>query len=94
MYITQHTVLKCDVSTTNVAFLCEPVLLKLFTKFNTAIPSSDAVERLLTTGKDILRAKIATLSDANFEKLMFMKGNDHHVETSADGTGGQAIMNG
>jgi len=27
-----------------------------------------------------LKAKRATLSDADFEKLMFMKENDHHVE--------------
>jgi len=30
---------------------------------------------------DILKAKRATLSDANFEKLMFMKENDHHIKT-------------
>ena len=29
-----------------------------------------------------MKAKRATLSDANFEKLMFMKENDHHVETA------------
>ena len=46
---------------------------------NTAIPSSAAVERLFSIGKDILTAKRAKLSDANFERLMFMKGNQHHV---------------
>jgi len=55
--------------------------MKLFAKFNTAIPSSAAVERQFSIGKDILRAKRATLSDANFEKQMFMKGNHHHIET-------------
>jgi len=60
-------------------------------KFNTAIPSSATVERLFSIVRDILRAKRATLSlseratlslsDANFEKWMFMKGNHHHVKT-------------
>ena len=31
------------------------------------------------SGMDILTAKRAKLSDANFERLMFMKGNQHHV---------------
>ena len=57
----------------------EQVFIDLFIKYNTAIPSSAAVERLFSIGKDILTAKRAKLSDANFEKLMFMKGNQHHV---------------
>jgi hypothetical protein len=57
----------------------EQVFINLFLKYNTAIPSSAAVERLFSIGKDTLTAKRATLSDANFEKLMFMKGNQHHV---------------
>ena len=66
---------------TDVAFLGEPLLTKLFTKFKIAIPSSAAVESLFSIGKDISTAKRATLSDINFEKLMFMKGNHHHVKT-------------
>jgi len=66
---------------TEVAFLVQPVMMKLFTKFNTVIPSSAAVERLFSIGKDILSAKRATLSDAKFEKLTFLKGNHHYVET-------------
>ena len=33
------------------------------------------------------------MSDANFDKLMFMKGNHHHVETMelAEGAGEQAM---
>ena len=31
---------------------------------------------------DIFKAKRATLSDANFEKLAFMKENHHHIETA------------
>jgi len=64
---------------TDAAFMGEQVFIDLFIKFNTSIPSSAAVERLFSIGKDILTAKRATLSDANFEKLMFMKGNQHHV---------------
>jgi hypothetical protein len=30
-------------------------------------------------GKDILKAKMASLADETFEKLMFMRGNKHHV---------------
>ena len=48
-------------------------------KFNKAILSSAAVEHLFSI--DIFRSRRATLSDANFLKQMFMKGNHHHVET-------------
>uniref|UniRef100_A0A672F8K3 HAT C-terminal dimerisation domain-containing protein n=1 Tax=Salarias fasciatus TaxID=181472 RepID=A0A672F8K3_SALFA len=58
----------------------KPVLINLFIKYNTAIPSSAALELLFSIGKDILRAKRATLSEANFERLMFLKGNTHHLE--------------
>jgi hypothetical protein len=30
-------------------------------------------------GKDILKAKRASLADETFEMLMFMRGNKHHV---------------
>ena len=55
-------------------------MIDLSIKYNTAIPSSAAVERLFSVGKDILRAKRAALSDANFKRLMFMKGNHPLVE--------------
>ena len=58
-------------------FLGEKVLIKLFIKYNTAIPSSAAVE---CYSRDISRVKTATLSDASFERLMLMSGNQHHVE--------------
>jgi hypothetical protein len=64
---------------TDAAFMGEQVFIYLFIKHNAATP---AVERLFSTGEDILtakRAKLAKLSDANFEKLMFIKGNQHHV---------------
>ncbi|CAI9725698.1 XP_042229523.1uncharacterized protein LOC121871369 [Octopus vulgaris] len=65
---------------TEVTFLSEQVLINLFTKYNTAIPSSVAVERLFSISKNILRAKRATLSDDNFKRLMFIKGNQYHAE--------------
>jgi hypothetical protein len=62
-------------------FLGEPALAKLFVMYNTAVPSSAAVERFFSQGKDILRAKRATLSDYNFEMLMFLRGNRHHWQS-------------
>jgi hypothetical protein len=62
----------------------EPVLSKLFIKYNTAVPSSAAVERFFSQGKDILRAKRSSLSDKNFELLMFMRGNRHHLKSISD----------
>ena len=47
----------------------------LFLKFNTAIPSSAAVEKIFSLGKDILKPKRSELSDAHFEMLVFLKGN-------------------
>ncbi|KAB0795331.1 hypothetical protein PPYR_12170 [Photinus pyralis] len=67
-------------SVTDAAFLGEAVLINLFIKYNTAIPSSAAVERLFSTGKDILRAKRSSLSDETFNILMFMKGNIHFMQ--------------
>lgn len=55
------------------------VLIDLFLKYNTAVPSSAAVERLFSTAKDIFKDKRASLSDDNFEKLVIMKGNQHHI---------------
>ena len=49
--------------------------MELFIKYNTAMPSSAAVERLFSSGGDILRAKRSSLSAANFEKLVFMHTN-------------------
>ena len=49
----------------------------IFFRYNTAVPSSAAVERLFSLGKDIKRAKRSSLSDNNFNMLMFLKGNEH-----------------
>ena len=67
-------------SVTDAEFIDEPVLIELFIKYNSAIPSSAAVERLFSPGKDILRAKRSSMSDDNFNMLMFMKGNMHLMQ--------------
>ncbi len=41
------------------AYMGEPVLFKLFVRYNTPVPSSAAVERFFSQGKDILRDKRA-----------------------------------
>jgi len=41
-----------------------------------------------------VKAKTATLSDANFEKMMFMKENNHIETVETRGAGGQAIITG
>ena len=63
-----------------LAFRKEPALQQVFMKFNTGVPSSASVERMFSMGKDVLRAKRATLSDANLERLVFVKGNRHLAE--------------
>jgi hypothetical protein len=57
----------------------EQVSIDVVNKYNTTTHLSAAIKRLFSIGKDILTAKRAKLSDANFEKLIFMKGNQHHV---------------
>lgn len=69
--------MKSKDSFNDAAFLGEQIFINLFIKYNTAIPSNAAVERLFSTGKDILTPKRASLSDENFNMLMFMKGNMH-----------------
>ncbi|KAG5860634.1 hypothetical protein JTB14_023063 [Gonioctena quinquepunctata] len=64
--------MKSKDSFNDAAFLEEQIFINLFIKYNTAIPSSAAVERLFSTGKDILTPKRASLSDENFNMLMFM----------------------
>ena len=50
-------------------------LKNVFIKLNTPLPSSAAVERLFSLGKDVLRPKRASLSDEHFEMMVFLKGN-------------------
>ncbi len=44
------------------AFTGDKILAKLFIRYNTAVPSSAAVEWFFSQGKDILKAKRAWLS--------------------------------
>ena len=51
-----------------------PSALKpLFIKLNTPIPSSAAVERLFSKGKDVLRPKRSDLTDTHFKALVCLK---------------------
>ena len=50
-------------------------LQQLFIKYNTALPSSEAVERLFSLGKNILKPKRCGLTDNHFEMLAFLKSN-------------------
>ena len=50
-------------------------LKNVFIKLNTPLPSSAAVERLFSLGKDVLRPKKASLSDEHFEMMVCLKGN-------------------
>ena len=47
---------------------------QLFICYNTALPFSAEVERMFSTGKDILKPKRAGLSDEHFQMLTFLKG--------------------
>ncbi|KAG0693453.1 hypothetical protein GWK47_027493 [Chionoecetes opilio] len=47
----------------------------VFVKYNTAIPSSAAMERLFSQRSDVMEAKSASLTSNNFERLVIMKGN-------------------
>ena len=44
-------------------------------QYNTTLPSSAAVERLFSLGKDISKPKRCGLSNEHFEILAFLKGN-------------------
>ena len=50
-------------------------LKELFIIFNNSIPSSTAVERMFSSGKDILKPKRSILSDKHFEILAFLRPN-------------------
>ena len=60
------------------AFMGEKALMSLFIQYNTPVPSSAAVERVFSQGKDILREKRSKLTDVNFEELMLLRGNMKH----------------
>ena len=60
-----------------IAFLPtrEVAWLQKFKRFNTAISSSAAVERLFAVDSDILRSKRSTMTKKNFEKVVLLREN-------------------
>ena len=52
-----------------------PYIRKLFIQYNTALPSSAAVERLFSLGGRILTPERTRLSDKRFEMLVFLRAN-------------------
>ena len=51
----------------------EELIVELLFHYNTALPSSAAIERLFSIGKDILKSKRCGLSDNHFEMIGFGK---------------------
>lgn len=49
--------------------------VEAFIRCNTGCPSSASVERLFSQGGDFMRAKRASMSNAVFEQVMFLRGN-------------------
>lgn len=47
---------------------------KVFVKFNTGVPASEACEQLFSVGKDVFSAK-RNRSDKNFERLLMCRVN-------------------
>ncbi|KZS09562.1 Uncharacterized protein APZ42_026183 [Daphnia magna] len=52
-----------------------PTILKIYKRFNAALPSSASLERLFSQGGLILTPKRSSLSDPYFEMLLFLKVN-------------------
>ena len=50
--------------------------INLFIRYNTALASSAAVERLFSTAGNILRPKRSSLTASNFEQLVLLKENN------------------
>ena len=55
--------------------------LQKFKRFNTAIPSSAAVERLFAVGSDILRSKRSSTTKESFEKFVLLHENKVFIKS-------------
>lgn len=53
-----------------------PIIKKAFIKYNTSLCSSASVETLFSLAGFVLSPTRGNLSDTNFEKLIFLKGNE------------------
>lgn len=67
--------LKCQSKELNVLLLY-PAVLKVFLELNIPIPSSAPVERLFSTGSNVITQKRHKLGDMLFEKLVLLKQNN------------------
>jgi hypothetical protein len=56
-----------------------PSVRRIFMRYNTALPSSAAVERLFSFAGMVHNPKRTRLSDAKFEQLVLLKANGKHV---------------
>ena len=56
--------------------------LQKFKRFNAAIPSSGAIERLFASGSDILRSKRSSMTKENFEKFVLLHENEKCLKKS------------
>ena len=56
--------------------------LQKFKRFNTAISSSAAVERLFVVGSDILRSKRSSMTKENFKKFVLLRENEKCLKKS------------
>lgn len=52
-----------------------PVVKEIFLRYNTTLPSSASVERMFSSGAQILVPRRCNLSDRMFDNLLFLKGN-------------------
>ena len=67
--------------------------LQKFKRFNTAIPSSAAVERLFAVGSDILQSKRLSMTKKNLEKFVLLRENEKCLKKSIFLMNNELILN-